>query len=294
MIRSMTGFGKSTEKYDQGKIEVEIKALNHKTLGITCNPFNDVFLIEKQLQEVFEKKIFRGKIFVKITNEEKNGAKSVQRIKVNEKITAEYLRKIKSVQKKLKIKGNIEIRDLINYPGVIEFVSARKKEDIWPYTKKALIRAVDKLVAYRVSEGKKIAKDFRERMKNIESNIKEIKKSGKKSVEEHRKKLIKSTKEIMNAAEFDKLRLETEVALFARNCDIAEEITRLSGHIETYKSAIKDVSSEVGKKLDFIAQEMQREANTIGAKSSDFKISRAVIEVKSQIEKMREQIRNIE
>ena len=213
---------------------------------------------------------------------------------MNEKITAEYLRKIKSVQKKLKIKGNIEIRDLINYPGVIEFVSARKKEDIWPYTKKALIRAVDKLVAYRVSEGKKIAKDFRERMKNIESNIKEIKKSGKKSVEEHRKKLIKSTKEIMNAAEFDKLRLETEVALFARNCDMAEEITRLSGHIETYKSAIKDVSSEVGKKLDFIAQEMQREANTIGAKSSDFKISRAVIEVKSQIEKMREQIRNIE
>ncbi|MCK5451125.1 MAG: YicC family protein [Candidatus Omnitrophica bacterium] len=294
MIRSMTGFGKGIEQYEKGKIEVEVKSLNHKALSINCNPFNDIFLLEKKLQEAFSKKVFKGKVFVKITCEETGGETSSPKIKINEKVVRDYKRKIKEIQKQFNIKGDIEIRDIMSYPGVVETVSGKKKTNTWPHIKKALNKAIDKLVVYRISEGRKMAVDFRKRLTDIENKIKDIKKYGKKSVEDHRKKLIQATKGIMDGEGLDKLKLENEVALFARNCDIAEETTRLSGHVSTYKSAMKNVKSDVGKKLDFIAQEMQREANTIGSKSSDFKISKAVIDVKSQIEKIREQVRNIE
>ena len=294
MIRSMTGFGKASEKSPYGNVTAEIKSLNNKSLSIACNPFNGFFLLEEKVKDVFSGKLYRGKVFVKITREGASGKKTLKKIEVNETVAAEYLKKIKKAQKNLGVKGEIGIQELINFSGVMESVSSDKEENLWPYIKKALEKALKRLIEFRKSEGKRLAKDFTARLATINKKLKDITRYGKQGVAGYRKKLVKSIKEIAEKETFDKARLETEVALFAKNCDIAEEVTRLGGHIEAYTEAMKKVKADVGKKLDFIAQEMQREANTIGSKSNDLRIAKAVIDVKSEIEKMREQINNVE
>lgn len=294
MIKSMTGFGKGTQQSPYGKITAEVKTLNHKHRSIACNPFNGFFLLEEKVKDVFAGKIHRGKVFVRISKEGPGVKKSEKTVEISEPAAKEYLRKIKRLQKKIGIKGELEIKDILSFPGVIDSSAGKNEEALWPYIKKALGKAIKKLVDYRKAEGKCLEKDFTARLKKIKSSLESIKKYGKQGVSEYRNKLVKSIQEIAQDTELDKGRLETEVALFARNCDIAEEITRLQGHLAAYKNAMSKVKTDVGKKLDFIAQEMQREANTIGSKSSNLKITKAVIEIKSEIEKMREQIKNIE
>ena len=294
MIRSMTGYGKSGEASPYGKITVEIKTLNHKSLSVTCNPLNGFFLLENKVNKIIERKISRGKIFVRITRESVADNKSLQQVVINEAIAREYLRKLKKAQKELNVPGQISLRELIALPGVMESSVDRKEARLWPHIKDALEKALDKLIKYRESEGRRLASDFSARIGSISRSIRDIKKLEKTSVKKYRDKLTQALKESAETNEWDRNRLESEVALFARSYDISEEITRLTGHVDAYRDAMKRATADVGKKLDFIAQEMQREANTIGAKSGDLGISRAVIEVKSQIEKMREQIKNIE
>jgi uncharacterized protein (TIGR00255 family) len=294
MISSMTGFGKGTAVCPYGKISVEIKTLNHKSLSISCNPFNGFFLLEERMKQLFENKIHRGKAFIRVTMESAGEQKDLQKITVNQKAAKEYLKKINKAKKDLKLGGEITINDIINFPGVLETSEDKKEEKLWPHIKAAVEKAVGSLITYRRNEGVKLARDFDSRLKKIKIRIREIRKSEKKSIEAYRKKVKESVLELSASAGMDKNRIEAEVALFAKNCDIAEEITRLDAHIEAYKDAVKKAKADVGKKLDFIAQEMQREINTIGAKSGDLKIAKNVIDVKSEIEKMREQIKNVE
>jgi uncharacterized protein (TIGR00255 family) len=294
-IKSMTGFGKGAVKCPYGKMTVEVKTLNHKSMDIICNPFNGLFMLEQKMQKVFDKKIFRGKVFVRIAMEESpDQKKKLQKIEINEDIARESLRKIKKIQKKLGVRGEIQIRELIGLPGVMESTSDKKGEGLWPHIKKALESALVKLVAYREREGMRLARDFNARLRSIKKHMRGIKRYGEQSANEYRKKLVRSIRGISKNTEPDMGKLEAEVALFARNCDITEETIRLEGHIDEYKNAMNKTETDVGKKLDFIAQEMQREANTIGAKSNDFRTAKAVIEIKSEIEKIREQVKNVE
>lgn len=294
MIRSMTGFGKASVKSPYGTITVELKTLNNKSLSISCTPYNGLFLLEEDVKSVLEKKIYRGKVFVKISQDNPAKGKSFQKIEVNETVAREFAAKLRKMQKKLALSGEVRINDIIPLPGVIEVVSDKREEKLWPYIKKGLEKALVSLMEYREEEGKRLAKDFKARLELMARTIKDIRKYEKQTIEAYRKKLAKSMREISKSAEMDKKKMEEEVALFARNCDIAEELTRLQGHIEAYKQTIDRSAHDVGKKLDFVAQEMHREANTIGSKASDFRISNAVIDVKSEIDRMREQIKNIE
>ncbi|MBD3379021.1 MAG: YicC family protein [Candidatus Omnitrophica bacterium] len=294
MIRSMTGFGKASEKSPYGKITAEVKTLNHKSLSVNCAPFNGFFLLEEKVKGVLEQKLSRGKVFVKITRENMPGQSGHGNIRVNEDAAEEYLKKIRKMQRKLKLPGDVTVNDVIHLSGVVEVSSEKKEDKLWPYMKKALAAAVKKLVDFRKKEGKRLAADFKRRLTRIGKKVREVKKYEKQCVADYRARLDASIKDIAPRAELDKGRLEAEVALFARNCDIAEEITRLEGHVTAFREVLTRSESEAGKKLDFMAQEMQREANTIGSKSSDFRISECVIELKSQIEKIREQIRNVE
>jgi uncharacterized protein (TIGR00255 family) len=150
------------------------------------------------------------------------------------------------------------------------------------------------LVAYRETEGAHIAMVFNKHLNNIKKNTVQIKKYSRESIKAFKTKILQTIKDIFEAYEPDKSRVESEVASFAKSSDVTEEISRLEAHVSAYKDAMKGAKASVGKKLDFIAQEMQREANTIGSKASDIRISRAVIEIKSEIEQMREQIKNVE
>ena len=250
--------------------------------------------MEEKVKKLFESKLFRGKVFVKVSIDGSKGEKNFQKIEINQNVVSDYMRKIKKIQKNLHIKGELEIRELINFPGVIENMGEGKEDKIWPQVRSATQKAVDKLVVYRKSEGIRLARDFAGRLDGISRSLKQIKKCGKQCVAAYRKKLVGAIRKMEENEGADRNKLETEVALFAKNCDVTEEIIRLGGHLIEYRDAMKKAKTDVGKKLDFIAQEMQREINTIGAKSSDMKIAKAVVEVKSEIEKIREQVKNVE
>lgn len=293
-LRSMTGFGKAREKSPYGTITAEIKTLNHKHLSISCAPFEGLFLLEERLQEVMEEKVVRGKVFVQISRSLEGRAKPLRKLEINKRVAEEYLKKIQALQKGLSLKGEIKIQDVLSLPGVLEQNGEGREEKIWPYVKKAVEKALEKLVKFREAEGATLAKDFIKRLARIRDAVKGIKTSEKASVNEFRDRLGEKIKAVTRSKEVDKGRLEEEVALFARNCDIAEELVRLENHIDSCEIALKNPEGDVGKKLDFIAQEMHRETNTIGSKANDFRVSNAVIEIKSEIEKIREQLKNIE
>ena len=236
----------------------------------------------------------RGKAVVRVTLDSIGRKRSLKKIQINEKIVHEYITETRKIQKKTKVKGEIHIRDVLSFPGVIEQLSEKREEKIWPYVRKASEEALRDLMGYREREGAELSKEFSSRLRKIETSLKGIKKYEKQSVKEYRDKLTGKILKATGKKKIDKINLEEEVALFARSCDIAEEICRLESHIEAYRDVLKTATADVGKKLDFIAQEMHREANTIGSKAGDYRISNAVIEIKSEIEKIREQGKNIE
>jgi uncharacterized protein (TIGR00255 family) len=295
-IKSMTGFGRGIVKSAHGEIIVEIKSLNNKNLSVSCLAFENFFLLEEKLKKIVEEKAIRGKIYIKLSKEELTVPRGKQKVTINEKLLKEYYRKIKGAKQHLGIKGEINVQDLINFPGVVikETETSKKEEQLWPHIRKAAKIAVSQLIEYRLEEGAKLAKDFTKRLTKINGTVKHIQKFEKQSIEKYRKKLSTMMKAATGKKENELIRLEDEVALFARNCDIAEEITRLEHHVETFLVILDNTKNDVGKKLDFVAQEMQRETNTIGAKADDYRISKAVIEIKSEIEKIREQVKNIE
>lgn len=293
-IRSMTGFGKATVKCPYGTLTIEIKSLNNKHLNVSCIPFEGFFLLEERLHELFAAKIIRGKIFVKIFRDYHGQKKILHKAALNEERVKEYLKSLADLKRKFSIKGDVEIKDIISLPGVVEHDSFKKEETLWPYVKKASIMAVDKLVEYREKEGARLSKDFEKRLAIIKKNLTNIKKYEKESVLRYKNRLTQEVKRATGKQVADQSKLEDEVAIFARNCDIAEEVVRLDNHVEAYNQVLRHDKSDAGKKLDFIAQEMHREANTIGAKGNDYRISNAIIEVKSEIEKIREQLKNIE
>ncbi|MGB2962239.1 MAG: YicC/YloC family endoribonuclease [Candidatus Omnitrophota bacterium] len=290
----MTGFGKASEKTPYGTIIVEIKTLNHKSLSVTCSPFNGFFLLEEKLKHIFDGKLYRGKVFIKVTRESSDSQEPLHKIFLNEIVALEYINKIKKAQKKLGIAGELKIQDVVGFLGVIESDTSKRAGQVWPHIKKAADKALDSLVAYRKSEGARLAKDFTARLGNINKGLEAVKKYEKQNVAGYKSKITRAIKKISNQGKVDRDRLEEEAALYARNYDISEEITRLDNHADTYRKTMRTAKKDTGKKLDFIAQEMHREANTIGAKSGDFRISRAVIEIKSEIEKLREQVKNVE
>jgi uncharacterized protein (TIGR00255 family) len=289
-IMSMTGFGKASAITKSGKITAEIKTLNHKSLSINCTPFSEYFFLDEKVKKMLEKKLHRGKVFVRIfLEQEKAGA---GRVSLNEKLIDKYIKKTAAVRKKYGIKGELALNDLISLPGVLNYTGDRRQV-AWSHIREPLKEALSGVLEFRKTEGAALARDLGRRLKKIERELSKIQKADRRSVREHRKKLRESFKQLPLDAKAVKNRIEEEVAVFARSCDISEEITRLEGHLPEFRKTL-EVSRIAGKKLDFMAQEMQREINTIGSKASSFSISRSVISVKAEVEKIREQIRNIE
>ena len=291
-IQSMTGYGKDVEKFPEGKIIVEIKTWNYKALSIVNAIFIQNFSWEQKIEKIIGNKISRGKVFIKIYKEN-NKKETKKNIKINKDLLKEYIKNIKTIKKDFKIQGEININNIIKLPGIIENTENNNEEKLWKYVNIAVEKAVTSLIAYRKNEGSQLIKDLEKRLKIIQKNILLINKFQEKNIASYKDKILKSICEIKQG-EIDNGKIETEIISFIKNCDISEELTRINGHIKVFNDSITNVKSDIGKKLDFIAQEMQREINTIAAKSDSFDISSIVVEVKTQIEKIREQVKNIE
>jgi uncharacterized protein (TIGR00255 family) len=291
-LRSMTGFGRGEARFQNGKITVEIKTINHKFFDATIRLPNNLVTFEEKVKELLQKKIMRGKVSVTIAYDGKPF--KTERVTIDRKSAKHYRNELASLARDLGVKSDISVKDIIALPGVLTCeTAAGDLAKFWPKIKEAIDNAVDRLVADRQKEGHTLRAELAQRTRRIETMLNVIKGRAHLNIGEYRKRFADRVKDITGGRAIDNGRLEMEVAIFAKNCDISEEITRLKSHLANFMKTIR-ASGEVGKKIDFIAQELHRETNTIGSKASDFKISKNVIEIKSEIEKIREQAKNLE
>lgn len=292
MVQSMTGFGRGSVRIKGGKITVEIKTINHKFFDASLKLPNGLSVFEDRVKEILQKRVGRGKIILNLSYEG-SGLKG-GRVSINAQAAKSYFHELVKLRRELGLRDEITTKDIVALPGVVSYeVSESTLAEAWPKVKDAVEKSIDHLIADRRKEGRSIYVDLTARAKLIEKMLGAIKARAYLNIEEYRKRFADRIKDLTGGKEIDRGRLEIEVAIFAKNCDISEEITRLSNHLVNFTRTIAG-PGEVGKKIDFIAQELHREINTIGSKASDFKISKNVIEIKGEIEKIREQAKNLE
>ncbi|MDD5680891.1 MAG: YicC family protein [Candidatus Omnitrophica bacterium] len=293
MIRSMTGYGRGEASGKFGTVKVEIKSLNNKFFDIVPRMPGGLSMFEDRVREYIQKKVKRGRINLSVNYDEIFDRPQKKAV-LDKKLATSLLKEIKSFKKAQSLKGDVDINHIISLPGVINYESPKiDSGEMWASLKRALDAALKDLDRSRRSEGKNLSRDIFSRVKKIERSIDAIDKRSAKGVEHYKDELSKKISELSGGIEIDKERLAQEVALYAKNCDITEEVTRIKSHVASFEKSLAS-GGEKGKTLDFVAQELIREINTVGAKSSDFQISSHVINIKGEIEKIREQLKNIE
>lgn len=294
MIRSMTGFGRG--EYSDGKrnITVEIKSVNHRYSDISIKMPRRYGFAEDKVKTTVKEKLRRGKIDVSIMVE--NITENDINIKLNEPIARQYYDNLKILQETFNLNGDISLRLLATMPDVMKAIPDVDDEE--EITKAILIPAAEaaaNLEKMREIEGAKLAEDLISKGENIKSILDKIAERSPLVVKEYTVKLKARIAELIEGnAQIPEDRILTEAAIFADKCAIDEEITRLNSHLIQLKKILTSGNDAEGKKLDFLVQEMNREANTIGSKANDITITNYMLEIKSEIEKIREQVQNIE
>ena len=273
MIRGMTGFGSAQLAQGPVKVSVEIKSLNNRYFDINFYLPQGFSSLENKIHSILQKEIRRGRVTVTV----KLAQTSQQMAVLNKDIVKAHLQHIQTLAKDFKLPNDLSLSDVLRLPGVLEVKETIiSPDDIWPYLEKCIRRATDGLATMRHREGISLAKDVASHLARMSQEIKKI--QGRIKV------ILKEQKRVL---------AEEEFVSFEKNSGVAEEISRLEHYIDEIRLLLK-VEGVVGKKIDFVAQEMQRETNTIGSKIQDKTVTNAVITLKSTIEKIREQSQNIE
>ena len=293
MVKSMTGFGKSTLSKEKREYQMEIKSVNHRYLDINIKMPKTLSYLEDTIKKEISEKIKRGKIDVFITFE--NNSQEGKNIKINKELAKLYINQLKELAQEEKISSNIEVIEIAKFPDILTIKVDEEDEKIKQEIMQTTQEATNKIIEMKNIEGEKIAQDLLQRISNIENKIIEISEKSTGLIQEYVVKLEKRIQEILKTEKIDKSRLAQEVVIYADKCSIEEEITRLKSHIYQFKNLISNNENEtIGKKLDFIIQEMNRETNTIGSKANNLEITNGVIDIKTELEDIREQIQNIE
>ncbi len=291
MIKSMTGYGKANQEIDFRKYQVEIKSVNHRYLDISVRLPRELNYLEDYIKKSISAKIKRGKIDVFITFE--NNSKEGKKIKINTQLAKNYIAELRKLANEENLLTDIQVTEIAKYPDVLSIQENQDDEKIKFELLKVVEESTDNLIGMRKAEGEKIAEDLNKRLDIIQEKINELDKFSTGLIEEYVVKLEERIKQILKEQEIDKNRLAQEVVIYADKCSIQEEITRLNSHIAQFKNILQS-DEAVGKKIDFIIQEMNRETNTIGSKSNSLDVTNGVIDMKTEIENLREQVQNIE
>ena len=293
-IFSMTGYGKGVAEQDGRKATVELKSVNHRFLDLGLKLPKSLMFAEDGLRKAIQKSISRGHIDLFISFDD-DREKQQNAFKVDYDLAAKYVLAARELQGRCLIQNNFYVSEVMRMPDVITRETEEEEDEdfIARLVMQACAHALDSLNVMRRREGESLAKDLLAKLDNIEATIPKIEQLAPKTLEEYRDKLSARIKEYLQEVPLDEDKLLNEVAFFSDRICIDEEITRLHTHISHFKEILKD-GGAVGKKLDFIVQEMNRETNTIGSKANDLEIGRLVVEMKSELEKVREQIQNIE
>ena len=290
MIRSMTGFGRCKMSVNEYDINIDIRSVNHRYLDLNLKLPKYYAFLEEKIREKISKTISRGKIevsiYIKLANSDE------KQIVLNEPLCDNYISVLNSLKEKLGTEDKIDIRLMSRFNDIFELEYKEADEEaVCENVLLVLSKCLDDFVLMREREGARIKEDLTERLSKVEELGKEVEKRAPLIVSEYREKLLARLKEVLN--NIDEQRIIQEAAIYADKITTAEETVRLSSHIKEFKSLIEN-GGAIGKKLDFIVQEMNREVNTIGSKCNDFDTSKIVVELKSEIENIREQIQNIE
>ena len=291
MIKSMTGYGVGRVKAKDGECLVEIKSLNNKYCDVNIKNNFQSLEIEQKIEKLIKNRVSRGKINILIKVE--NYGLTEEKIILNEDVAGSYYKNLKALKKKYKLKDEIGIDSMLKFKDIFKIVKEEESAKIWPLVEKATNLALDSLLKMRAREGKVLVADIRKRVKKIQKLIDKIEKYSKSSPLDYKDKFLSKIKNLTDGLNVDEGRIELEAAIFAEKTDITEEITRLKSHLIQFDDLLNSEES-VGRKMDFLTQEINREVNTIGSKTNDIEVTSLVVLVKSELEKIREQARNIE
>lgn len=292
MIKSMTGFGRCEIAENSRKITVEMKSVNHRYLDVNLKMPKSLNFFESAIRSELKNYITRGKVDVFISYEDLSEHTST--VRYHKEVAEEYFRYLKQMAEDFGLDNDIRVSSLSKYPDVFTMEEAGvDEEELWKEIQKAVDGAAGMFVETRITEGEHLRDDLLEKLDGMLKLVSFISERSPQILEEYRNRLEEKVKELLGDATVDESRLLTEVTLFADKVCVDEEVVRLKSHIETTKNTLLEGGS-IGRKLDFIAQEMNREANTILSKANDLEISNCAIELKTEIEKVREQIQNIE
>lgn len=292
MIKSMTGFGRFEVTENNRKFTVEMKAVNHRYLDVNIKMPKKLNFFESSIRSELKNYASRGKIDLFITYEDLS--ENTSSVRYNKELAAEYLRYLRQMQEEFGLENDIRVSTLSKYPDVFVMEEGdNDEEELWKELKKALDGAAEMFVRSRITEGENLRADLIEKLDGMLKLVDFIAERSPQIIAEYRQKLQDKVNEMLGDNTVDEARLITEVTIFADKVCVDEEMVRLRSHVETMKDSLIEGGS-IGRKLDFIAQEMNREANTILSKSNDLEISNCGIELKTEIEKVREQIQNIE
>lgn len=292
MIKSMTGFGRGKIEDGGKELMVEIKTVNHRYCDIYIKMPRQISFVEDKVREVIRKNISRGKVDVYISYDD--FGEDSKDIFVDEILAKAYSRSVEYLRDEFGLKDDISVSLIARFPDVLRVEKPEEDEEkIWSLLSLALNDALAALISMRQVEGEGLMLDLLERTTVIENNIKEISIRAPEVVKEYKCRLESRIKELLDQQIVDENRMAMEVAIFADRCNIDEELVRLGSHIKQLRETLR-LSQPVGRKLDFLLQELNREINTIGSKANDLIITNQVVEIKSELEKIREQIQNIE
>jgi uncharacterized protein (TIGR00255 family) len=292
MLKSMTGFGREESETGLGKITVEIRSVNHRYSDISIKLPRRLAPFEMRIKEMVRSEVSRGRIDVSVKLDSQ-GEGTIQ-LSADLHLAEQYYHALETVKERLQLRDEITLAMLA---GAKDLITGKEEvEDIGPYWQEiepVLKRSFMAMDDMRRTEGLSIAKDIRERMERIHQQIEAIQRMFPTSVEGHRDRLRDRLQSLLNGLETDPVRFQQEVAFLAERTDITEEIVRAKSHLAQFSTLIEK-GEAVGRKLDFLIQEIHREVNTAGSKANDARISQRVVEVKSELEKVREQVQNIE
>ena len=292
MVKSMTGFGRCEVSEGTRKMTVEMKSVNHRYLDVNMKMPKKLNFFDASIRSLLKTYIQRGKVDLFISFEDT--AETNFSLKYNQELAGEYLKYLQQMADQFGLENDIRVSNLSRYPEVLSMEEVQvDEEELWNLLERALKGACEQFVETRIKEGENLKTDLLAKLDEMLENVAYISQRSPQIVGEYRKKLEDKVKELLEDAHIEESRLATEITIFADKICVDEEIVRLKSHIEHTKATLES-GGAVGRKLDFIAQEMNREANTILSKANDLEVSNHAIELKTEIEKVREQIQNIE
>jgi len=293
MIYSMTGFGRSERSHDGTSIAIEIRSLNNRYLDLIFKAPRIFLYRENEMKEFLKKKIERGKIMLSISLQ--SATQNISNIRVNQDLVRQYANMLRDASKNAGLGESITLDHLLHFEDIF---SSETTDDVYNALWKEILIAVDQAAAglndMRAKEGKELAKDLLHRVNLVEGMLDKISEISTSAVNEEFTKLRERVVKLLERTDFDPQRLEMEIAILADKVDITEELVRFRSHNKMFVNLVEGKETQIGRKLNFIAQEMGREANTIGAKSSQPEVIHTIVAIKEELEKLREQVQNVE